>query len=209
MKCTYTSANGRLTFEFEAADAKDLFLQRSIVENHDEETCGVCKCPHIRCEVRRAGEYTYYEMRCQNLECGARLEFGQNKDMKNLFVKRSGHADTNGWFIYNRSDREHDEAPAPAPAPRQQPSAGSKFATPTPAPAQAPGKPPASSTPAAMTLEQKHAHIIKSLAAAVDEAKVESIMAWANRQDFNRQQRDEQAGASAKAMGRIVSGTPF
>jgi hypothetical protein len=112
MKCTYTSKNGQMTFEFEAADAKDIFAQRSMVELHDEECCGLCKSAHIRCEVRKSGEYTYYEMRCQ--ACGARLDFGQYKDMKNLFVKRDNHPETNGWYIYEGADRGHEEEPPPA-----------------------------------------------------------------------------------------------
>ena len=124
MKVTYTSKNGQMQFEFEANGPKDLFLQRSIVEMHDEEVCGCCKGPHIRCEVRTTKEgHTYYEMRCQNRQCGARLEFGQNKDMKNLFVKRSAHPDTNGWYVYQGEDRENDEAPP-----------GSTFQTPAPGP---------------------------------------------------------------------------
>ena len=136
MECTYTSKNGQLSFTFEYQGPKDLFLQRSVVEMHDEEKCGVCGCPNIRCEVRTTKEgHTYYEMRCQNVACGARLEFGQNKDMKNLFTKRSGHPDTNGWYIYQGDDQDRDEhAPPPrqnAPPRPSAPPAGSKFATPS------------------------------------------------------------------------------
>jgi hypothetical protein len=170
MKCTYTSKNCQLAFEFEATDPKDLFLQRSIVEMHDEEACGMCGCKNIRCEVRRSGEYTFYEMRCQNRECGARLEFGQNKDMKNLFVKRSEHPKTNGWFIYQGSDRDHDEAPSntqhpPVPKTPVPTRSGTPAPrTPTPNPVQA--------EPFAKALNGlKHAHDLANLDAWAKWAK--------------------------------------
>ena len=49
--CTYTI--GRLTFQFDFTDAKDLFAQRVMVELHDEEKCGLCSGTRIHCDIHK------------------------------------------------------------------------------------------------------------------------------------------------------------
>ncbi len=211
MKCTYTSKNGQLMFEFEAADAKDLFAQRSIVENHDEECCGVCKCPHIRCEVRKSGEYTYYEMRFQNSSCGARLEFGQNKDMKNLFVKRSGHPATNGWYIYQGQDKdqEHEEAPARQPQAQTNGHAGPR--TPIPQRNGATPNGTAKPSPTPSPIDDPHTRTIAGLGAATDARKADEWLAWGSKSLRTAAQKAEQEQAHKAALHRIARGAtiPF
>lgn len=205
MKCAYTTRSGQMTFEFEAADAKDLFAQRAMIELHDEEGCGVCKGTHIRCEVRRTGEYTYYEMRCQNRQCNARLDFGQYKDMKNLFVKRDAHPETNGWYIYDGREEEREE---------EQRSPG-KFATPAPThhangtngkpaqPAQAaqPAKKP-------LTIEEKHKLIVGNYQVSATVAKLNEWAAWSAKHDFPPHMQEEQADAYHAAMMRLSPAAP-
>jgi hypothetical protein len=194
MKCTYTSKNGQLQFEFDANGPKDLFLQRSIVEMHDEEVCGCCKGPHIRCEVRTTKEgHTYYEMRCQNRLCGARLEFGQNKDMRNLFVKRSTYPDTNGWYVYQGEEQGQDEA-------SQNGSSGPKTPTPTRTRQDSTSDTPIAPPPPA----DVHLRVLNSLAAASDADNADAWLAWAAKSPHRTQgQKAEQEAAHRKALERI------
>jgi hypothetical protein len=201
MKCTYTSKNGQMSFEFEAADAKDIFAQRSMVELHDEEVCGLCKCPHIRCEVRKSGEYTYYEMRCQ--KCGARLEFGQNKDMKNLFVKRSEHLETNGWYIYQGNDRDHDEAPQHAQNGRPNGS-GPKTPNPTSNGSNTSAKPKSPPT----DKDDPHKTTIEALRVTQDKKNADEWLAYGASKLRTAAQRAEQEKAHKAALDRIRLNPP-
>jgi hypothetical protein len=196
MKVTYTSKSGQMQFEFDAADQKQLFAQRAIVELHDEECCGKCKCPSIRCEVRKAGDFIYYEMRCQNRACNARLDFGQNKDEMNLFAKRDAHPESNGWYIYEGNDQGQEESPRNG----KQTAAGSSGPkTPIPTRTQqaaAPIAPP----PA----DDTHARALAALRVADTQDNADSWLAWGatNPGRTPAQKRDQEA-AHKSAVERI------
>lgn len=106
MKVTYTTPNGRLSFEVECATGKAAFeVVAAIQELFEEEACGCCKSAHIRCDVREISNNKYFKLLCNS--CGATLDFGQNKDGKGLFVKRydkdtKDRLPNNGWYIYQR-----------------------------------------------------------------------------------------------------------
>ena len=111
--------NGRMTFEIEAGSLKDMFAKIGAVQIFEEEKCGCCGSPDIHFAVRKSKDqqYTFYEVHCN--ACTAKLEFGQNKDMTNIYAKRHEHPDTGGWFIYQGQgdqqgggyDSEHGQPP--------------------------------------------------------------------------------------------------
>ncbi|HZZ78128.1 MAG TPA: hypothetical protein VFE62_06400 [Gemmataceae bacterium] len=197
--CTYTSTNGKMTFQFEFADAKDLFALRAMVELHDEEKCGKCGCADIRCDIQKSGDFTYYHMRCQNQACKARLDFGQKKDMVNLFVKRDEHPATNGWYVFQGNDREQDEAP-------RQPnghtagtngSAGPK----TPIPSKNGSTKPAEPPPTKPTDE--HAKVLAALRVADTKENADAWLAHGASKLRTAAQRTEQEKAYREALARI------
>lgn len=106
MKVSYTTPNGRVTFEMELANSKMAFEAiAAIQELFEEEACGCCKAKNIRCDVREISGNKYFKLLCN--ACGATLDFGQHKDGKGLFVKRTDR-DTHaqlpnaGWYHYQR-----------------------------------------------------------------------------------------------------------
>lgn len=112
MKLTYTNPKGNLTFEQDGVDRKAAFeLVAVLDELFGEEKCGCCGSEDIRHQVTHPGEYTYYKLKCQNPDCGAVLDFGQNKDMKGLFVKRWDADErqplpNNGWYVWDGQRRD-------------------------------------------------------------------------------------------------------
>lgn len=126
MKVHYTTENGRLKFEFEVSTNKEAFAQvAEIQEVFEEPCCGKCGVKQIRFEVREFDGNSYYKMVCES--CSAQLDFGQNKDMKNLFPKWQDK-DTKkplpnrGWYIYG-GDPEPRDSRQSEPVPPQQPPA--------------------------------------------------------------------------------------
>lgn len=109
MKVTYTTPNGRLTFEVEVTTGKQAFeVVAAVQELFEEPNCGACGSEHIRCDTRDFDGNRYYKMVCT--DCGAQLDFGQHKDGKGLFVKRSDRETreqlpNRGWYVYQHSDR--------------------------------------------------------------------------------------------------------
>lgn len=104
MKMTYTTANGRLTFELEVATGKTAFEVVAIIQELFEvECCGCCKSKSIRHQVREVQGNKYYKLLCK--DCGATLDFGQHRDNKGLFIKwrdkdsREPLPD-GGWYVY-------------------------------------------------------------------------------------------------------------
>jgi hypothetical protein len=100
MQLTYTTPDGRIKFEFEAANVKDAFMKVGMLQEafESDTICGLCQSPHIKLEMRHAQDYVFYELRCN--ECTARLEFGQAKMGGGLFAKRRDYPDSKGWYIY-------------------------------------------------------------------------------------------------------------
>ena len=104
MKLNYTTANKRITAEFEADTHRELFTQISKFQEVFEETkCGKCGSENLRFVVRTVDDNEYYELRC--MDCGAKLAFGSMKKGGGLFPKRKD-ADGNwlpdgGWQKWN------------------------------------------------------------------------------------------------------------
>ena len=103
MKVQYTTANGRLKFEVEVATGKAAFeVIAAVQELFEEEKCGNCDSPRIRCDVREYDGNKYFKLVCN--VCGAQIDFGQHKDGKGLFIKRFDKdkrpMDHNGWYIW-------------------------------------------------------------------------------------------------------------
>lgn len=94
MKFTHTTTNGRTSIEFEASTHKSIFKQlASFEEIFEESKCARCGSDSIRHVIRKAKkdnkEYEYYELRCMNPKCFAKLPLGILDDgSDNLFPKR-------------------------------------------------------------------------------------------------------------------------
>lgn len=105
MKVSYTTANGRLTFEIEVTTGKQAFeVVAAVQELFEEPACGLCKSALIRCDVREFDNNKYFKLVCN--ACGGQIDLGQHKDGKGLFVKRLDK-DTKkplpnrGWYIWD------------------------------------------------------------------------------------------------------------
>ncbi len=128
MKAHYKTASGRITFEVEGGNAKELFRElASIQEVFDaEQSCGVCKGTGIRFQARKVDDFDFYELTCTNPTCRARFSYGQAKKGGALFPKRKdedGHWLPNGgWSKYEpRTNGEAAASSAINPnAPKQQ-----------------------------------------------------------------------------------------
>lgn len=113
MKLTYTV--GRVTIEQDGIDRKQAFELKAVCDElFGEEKCGCCGSESIVHQVTHPGEYTYYKLRCMNPDCGAVLDFGQNKDMKGLFVKRwdseaRAPMPNNGWYVWDGSNSSSED----------------------------------------------------------------------------------------------------
>lgn len=53
--------------------------------------CGVCKNDNIIPVVRKVGKFTYYEMRCKDYKCKARLSYGQSTENGALYPRKKYH----------------------------------------------------------------------------------------------------------------------
>lgn len=104
-KVNYRSANGRMMFEIAGGSPKDIFEAIAGVQEvfEADASCGVCQSTDIQLRVREVSkgnkQFKFFELACQAANCRARLAYGQNTDMKNLFPKR---ADENGRPLPNR-----------------------------------------------------------------------------------------------------------
>jgi hypothetical protein len=113
--------------EVEGESPAELFESlASAQEAFVHECCGMCKCPNLKFLVRTDEEENkYYEMKCTNFSCGARLPFGQNKKPKGaLYPKRrwttlsekekenrgpepkNGYLPNGGWYKYVPNNKE-------------------------------------------------------------------------------------------------------
>ncbi len=124
MKCSYTSIDSRLQVDWDSGNVKEMFEQlAALQEVFEEPHCGCCQSTRIRADVRTPQTFKYFQLVCQ--QCGARLDFGQSKDLVRLFAKRTdkdGNPIPNhGWYIYTGPDSDpHDRTttypPAAAPS---------------------------------------------------------------------------------------------
>ncbi len=107
MKIVYKSANGRMTFEFEAGSHKEAITKlAAIQELFEEPTCGCCKSDLIRFDVREFDGNSYYKLVCE--KCTAQLDFGQHKVGNGLFCKRydketKSALPNRGWYVYRKT----------------------------------------------------------------------------------------------------------
>lgn len=134
MKVTTHILGGRMIVEFPAESVKELFEKSgSLFEAlGGDSQCGKCESKHIFPRVRMAGKYSYYELVCG--DCGAKLSFGQSKDLVTIWPKRvaeNGNPLPNrGWAIYAALAAPKDEVPEEGAPPMRT------------APAQRPADPP-------------------------------------------------------------------
>lgn len=134
MNVTYKTPDGRLSFQFEADTVKGVFGGIAKLQEVFEvaDKCGKCGSTQIRFEIRDFDGNSYYKFRCD--DCTATLDFGQNKNGKDLFPKIKGDADASykplpngGWYIYEGKNRQDDgghqepQQAWPTEPPRQQP----------------------------------------------------------------------------------------
>ena len=120
MKLIYTNATGKLTLETEVANPKAAFeTLAEFGEVFDETCCGSCASVAIRFDVRRPGNFKYYNLVCK--DCGSRLDFGQHTDTVTLFAKRKDSAGNPlpnaGWYRYQPDADPEDTATALPPRP--------------------------------------------------------------------------------------------
>ena len=91
------SVNDRLEFEVEGEGQKEIFKGlASVQEIFGEDKCGVCNNSNFRFVVRNVEDNDYYELRCNNFDCGATLSFGQHKKGGTLFPRRKD--DEGNWL---------------------------------------------------------------------------------------------------------------
>jgi hypothetical protein len=132
MKTTWKNGNGNVVIEFECdnvaeiaqkivafqrlepvmlGNGKDTELFQALAEldNTDvlkAENCGKCGSSNLAFVVRTDDdENKYYEWRCLNKGCFAKLPFGCHKKGGGLFAKRrddSGYRGSNGWVKFNK-----------------------------------------------------------------------------------------------------------
>lgn len=104
MKMHYRTPSGRISFEIDVPTGKAAFeTAAAVAELFEEPSCGCCGQTNIRHDVREFDANKYYKIVCA--DCGAQLDFGQNKDGVHLFAKRFDK-DTKrplanrGWYVY-------------------------------------------------------------------------------------------------------------
>ena len=105
MKITRTT-DGTMTYEVEGDTHSDLFERLAAIEEvFEENTCGKCGQSDLRHVVRTVDDNQYFELKCLNKDCRAKLAFGQNKKGGGLFPKRKDEdgnwKGSNGWVIWN------------------------------------------------------------------------------------------------------------
>lgn len=94
-----------LTVRVEGSNQKEVFKQLAAFEEVFTETvCKKCGGSDTRFVVRNVEDNDFYEMRCENLNCRAKLEFGQHKKGGTLFPKRKDDEGNflpdNGWTVW-------------------------------------------------------------------------------------------------------------
>lgn len=125
MKATYTAMGGQIHFEMEAGSPKDMWKKLALVQDifDVDDKCGACGGHDLKFEHRQVDDFEYYEMRCKNQECRARLSFGQHKKGGGLFAKRKDKDENwmpnRGWEVYKPKHTAASTEPPPSPAQAQ------------------------------------------------------------------------------------------
>jgi hypothetical protein len=117
MKLTYSNPTSRIQIEAEVPDAKTAFeTVAEVQELFDEKACGACQSNDIRCDVRTAQGFRFYQLKCRG--CSARLDFGQHQEGGTLFAKRRNDDGSmkpdNGWYVY-QPEGSRSTSPTPPP----------------------------------------------------------------------------------------------
>ena len=106
-----------LTIKVEGKKDKALFKELSKVQEvFGHSKCGCCGSSDVSFVVRNVDDNDFYELRCNNNQCRAKLVFGQHKSGDTIFPKRhwgslsdkekeqrgpeppKGYLADNGWF---------------------------------------------------------------------------------------------------------------
>lgn len=107
-----------LTVELEADTASDAFeALASTEEVFGNNNCGACGA-EARFVVRTNDSGDFYEMKCENTKCRARLSFGKHKKGGGLFPKRKDGdkwLENNGWVIYKPDSAKSDSTKSSSP----------------------------------------------------------------------------------------------
>ena len=141
MKVTFKPIpNGPLTFDIEATDDVTLFERLAHVQALFGDThCGCCGKTNLQFRVRQAKNnknqtFSYFERVC--MDCNAKLDYGQNREGRTLFAKRTIEVDGRnvydkeheGWYVWEPPQAMPQAMPRPmqlavAPNPVQRPTA--------------------------------------------------------------------------------------
>lgn len=99
-----------LTFEVTGEEQKAVFRELAeIQETFANTTCGRCGS-EARFLVRVVEDNDFYEMRCTNPKCRARLHYGVNKKGGGVFPKRKTddgkYHQFGGWMVWNKEQNK-------------------------------------------------------------------------------------------------------
>ncbi len=111
MKVTYQAS--KLSATFEGENQKEVFKQLAgFQEVFDQCKCAKCGCEDVKFVVRNVQENEYFELRCTNNQCRAKLSMGVSKKGGGLFPKRKDKEGNwlpdSGWTRWN-SQTNKDE----------------------------------------------------------------------------------------------------
>ena len=116
MNVSRTLPDNKTVFSFEAPTPKDVFVKLALIDDlFNEGECGCCHSKAIRFVQRKVDNGFYLEMRCA--DCGAQLDYGQNKEGGGIFVKKWDKENqrpmpNGGWHVYHRTSDQGSEPPA-------------------------------------------------------------------------------------------------
>jgi len=109
---TITKTVGSVTIGVEAEKMTDAFKDLSSLEEvFGISCCGKCACEDLSHVVRKdAEENEYYELRCTNRDCRAKLAFGLHKKGGGMYPKRKDKDDKwlpdGGWMRWDADKKK-------------------------------------------------------------------------------------------------------
>lgn len=112
MSFTITKTVGSVTIGVEAEKMTDAFKDLSNLEEvFGISCCGKCGCEDLTHVVRKdTEENEYYELRCTNKNCRAKLSFGVHKKGGGIFPKRKDKDDKwlpdGGWMKWDAEKKK-------------------------------------------------------------------------------------------------------
>lgn len=114
MSFTFTKNLDDVTVSFEAEKMIDGFKTlAAVTEVFGVNMCGKCKGTSLTRVVRKnKDEDEFYEIRCDNHKCRAKLELGVHKGKEGgLYTKRmkdGAYLPDNGWLRWNPETKENE-----------------------------------------------------------------------------------------------------